>query len=232
MVDQVAIASCTDPAYNEMGVQYLTLGQPDKAAEAFTKALKLAPEDFVARLNYGIALLNLNKFAEAEKQLRQTIIELRNETTVPGVVDKDQSRLPPYYHQPVVGEKHTRRNAATIRTAGGEHLEAGPCDLASVDRALFHRAYKESSTRLVHRHAFRVHIRAVKKRVQDGRRIGPKGLLRVAVRRQREKDDDDPTESSAPKGFPAFVLHGASFARYLMVMTCPLKCFHKKFIRL
>ena len=60
-------------AYNELGVQYLTLGEADKAAEAFAKALKLAPEDFVARLNYGIALLNLKKFAEAEKQLRQAL---------------------------------------------------------------------------------------------------------------------------------------------------------------
>jgi hypothetical protein len=32
-----------------MGLQYLTLGQPDKAAEAFATALKLAPEEFAAR---------------------------------------------------------------------------------------------------------------------------------------------------------------------------------------
>lgn len=56
-----------------MGLQYLALGQPDKAAEAFATALKLAPEDFAARLNYGIALLNLKKYAEAEKQLRQAL---------------------------------------------------------------------------------------------------------------------------------------------------------------
>ena len=31
--------------------------------------------------------------------------------------------------------------------------------------------------------AFRVHFRAVKKRVKNGRRIRPQGLLRVAVRR-------------------------------------------------
>src|SRR6185503_15669314 len=49
-------------AYNEMGLQYLTLGQADKAAEAFATALKLAPEEFAARLNYGIALLNLKKY--------------------------------------------------------------------------------------------------------------------------------------------------------------------------
>ena len=71
----------------------------------------------------------------------------------------------------VVGEKHARRDAATFRTAGGEHLENGPADLAFVERALFHGAHKQSPTRLVHRHAFLVHVRAVKKRVQGGRRI-------------------------------------------------------------
>ena len=101
----------------------------------------------------------------------ETIIQLRNETTVFGVVDKDQASLPPYYHQAVVCEKHARRNAATIRSAGGEHFKAGPGDLAFVDRALFHGAHKESPARLIHRHALGVHIRAVKKRVQKRRRM-------------------------------------------------------------
>jgi Tfp pilus assembly protein PilF len=59
--------------YNERGVQYLKLGQAEKAAKEFAEALKIAPEDFTARLNYGIALLNQKKFAEAEKQLRRAI---------------------------------------------------------------------------------------------------------------------------------------------------------------
>ena len=53
-------------------------------------------------------------------------------------------------------------------------------------RALFHGAHEESPTRLIHRHALRVYIRAVKKRVQDGRRIRLESLLRVAVRRDSE----------------------------------------------
>lgn len=96
------------------------------------------------------------------------------------------SDLPPYYHEAVVGEKHPRRNAATIRTAGREHLKAGLEDLAFVDRALFHGAHKESAARLIHRHALGVYIRAVEKRVQDRRRIRLENLLRVAVRRHTQ----------------------------------------------
>jgi len=40
--------------------------------------------------------------------------------------------------QAVVGEKHPRRDGATIRTAGRKHLKGGPGDLAFVNRALFH----------------------------------------------------------------------------------------------
>jgi len=57
----------------EVGVQYLKKGQANKAAAALAEAVKLAPEDYAARLNYGIALLNLKKFVESEKQLRQAL---------------------------------------------------------------------------------------------------------------------------------------------------------------
>jgi tetratricopeptide (TPR) repeat protein len=61
------------PALNLLGVQYLKLGQPDKAAEALDGAVKSAPDDFVPRLNYGIALLNLKKFDSAEEHLRAAL---------------------------------------------------------------------------------------------------------------------------------------------------------------
>jgi len=60
-------------AYDEMALQFLKLGQADKAAESFAAALKLGAADFELRLNYGFALLNSKKFAEAEKQLRQAL---------------------------------------------------------------------------------------------------------------------------------------------------------------
>jgi Tfp pilus assembly protein PilF len=54
-------------------VRYLKIGEIDKAAEAFKSAVKLAADEFLPRLNYGIALLNQKRFAEAEEQLRVAI---------------------------------------------------------------------------------------------------------------------------------------------------------------
>lgn len=60
-------------ALNELGVQYLRIGQPDKAADALATAVRIVPEEFHPRLNYGIALLNQRKFAQAEDQLRMAL---------------------------------------------------------------------------------------------------------------------------------------------------------------
>jgi Tfp pilus assembly protein PilF len=60
-------------ALNELGVQYLKLGQPEKAAEVLKLAVKLTPDEFQPKLHYGIALLNQRKFVEAEEQLRSSI---------------------------------------------------------------------------------------------------------------------------------------------------------------
>lgn len=69
------------PALNLLGVQYLKLGQPDKAAEALEGAIKSAPDDFLPRLNYGIALLNQKKFDLAEQQLRMALSKNQNAPT-------------------------------------------------------------------------------------------------------------------------------------------------------
>jgi type IV pilus assembly protein PilF len=66
-------------ALNEIGVQYLKLGQPGKAAEALALAVKSAPQEFQPRLNYGIALLNQRKLADAESELR-TALSLNSES--------------------------------------------------------------------------------------------------------------------------------------------------------
>jgi tetratricopeptide (TPR) repeat protein len=60
-------------ALTELGVQYLKISEPDKAADALATAVKLAPDDFPPRLNYGIALLNQRKFALAEEQFRAAL---------------------------------------------------------------------------------------------------------------------------------------------------------------
>lgn len=60
-------------ALNELGVQYLFLAQPNDAAAALAEAVKLSPDEITPRLNYGIALLNQNKFAASEEQLRLVV---------------------------------------------------------------------------------------------------------------------------------------------------------------
>ena len=60
-------------AFNELGVQYLKLGQLDQALEALRSAVKLAPEAFSPRLNYGIALLNKKEFSQADTELRRAL---------------------------------------------------------------------------------------------------------------------------------------------------------------
>ena len=60
-------------AYNEMGVQYLKIGQLDQALEALQSAVKFAPDAFSPRLNYGVALLNKKEFSKAEAELRMAL---------------------------------------------------------------------------------------------------------------------------------------------------------------
>lgn len=60
-------------ALNELGVQYLKLGEPRKAIEALKTAVKLSPESFDPKLNLGIALLQTSQFAGAEAQLREAL---------------------------------------------------------------------------------------------------------------------------------------------------------------
>jgi Tfp pilus assembly protein PilF len=57
-------------ALNELGVQYLIVGQVGKAVTTLQAAVRDAPEDFIPRLNYGIALLQKKEFTAAEEQLR------------------------------------------------------------------------------------------------------------------------------------------------------------------
>ena len=69
----VALYPDFSQALSELGVQYLKLGQPDKAIESLKKATELSPKDFKTRLNYGIALSAKRNFAEAETQLREAV---------------------------------------------------------------------------------------------------------------------------------------------------------------
>lgn len=78
----LAIHSTFPLALNELGVQYLSLNQPDKAAEAFSATLKLTPDEFTPRLNYGLALMQSNRLADAETHLRRALT--KNDNSWPG----------------------------------------------------------------------------------------------------------------------------------------------------
>ena len=60
-------------ALNELGAQYMRLGQLGDAADAFDSAVKLAPDQPVLRINYGILLIRRKKYAEAETQLARAV---------------------------------------------------------------------------------------------------------------------------------------------------------------
>lgn len=60
-------------ALGELGFIYLKLKQPEKAAEALSASLKLAPDDHGTLLAYGRALFDLRRPAEAEEQFRKAL---------------------------------------------------------------------------------------------------------------------------------------------------------------
>jgi Flp pilus assembly protein TadD len=60
-------------ALSELGLQYLKLGQMDKAGETYEALVKLKPADPTAQLNLGIALFSQNKLDQAETHLREAI---------------------------------------------------------------------------------------------------------------------------------------------------------------
>jgi len=69
-------------AYNELAVQYLKTGRETQAVETLREGLKISPEDFTLRLNYGIALLNQKQFAAAETELRLAIQKTNSDSPV------------------------------------------------------------------------------------------------------------------------------------------------------
>lgn len=65
----------------ELGKQYLKLGKLDEAINSLRASLKIDPNDFEAKLNYGIALLNKKEVNDAEKELREAVAMNNNAVT-------------------------------------------------------------------------------------------------------------------------------------------------------
>ena len=66
-------------AFNELGLQYLRLGELDKADEALAKALKLAPQSATPLLTHGILLTIMGKFNLAVTEL-QTALKQKDQS--------------------------------------------------------------------------------------------------------------------------------------------------------
>ena len=60
-------------AYNELGVQYMKLGDLNKADEALRSALKLSPDGPTPLLNHGIVLALMGKFDTAVTELDHSL---------------------------------------------------------------------------------------------------------------------------------------------------------------
>jgi lipoprotein NlpI len=69
----VAIYPNFSAALSDLGVQYMKLGQMDKAAETFDALLKLKPDDVIGHLDLGIALYNQSTSLFAEKKLDESV---------------------------------------------------------------------------------------------------------------------------------------------------------------
>ncbi len=84
-IEQLKLAISYHPAFpvalNELGVQYIKVGDVDSALASLRSAVKLDPEGFSPRLNYGIALLQKKMFGEAKAQLEEALQRNPNSAT-------------------------------------------------------------------------------------------------------------------------------------------------------
>jgi tetratricopeptide (TPR) repeat protein len=60
-------------AHNDLGIQYLKLGQLPEAADQFGAAIEIDPKAFNPRLNIGIVMIQQQKYSEALDQLTQAV---------------------------------------------------------------------------------------------------------------------------------------------------------------
>lgn len=68
-------------AWNEMGVQYLKLGEVVKASASFGEALKIDPKSHMVLVNRGIALFTMKRYQDAARPLRLAV-EIKDQDAV------------------------------------------------------------------------------------------------------------------------------------------------------
>lgn len=76
-VEQLKLAIAAHPAFalahGELGIQYMRIGEFEKADEALRAALALKPDAYRPLLNRGMLLVELKRYAEAEPVLRKVV---------------------------------------------------------------------------------------------------------------------------------------------------------------
>ncbi|MBV9214572.1 MAG: tetratricopeptide repeat protein [Acidobacteria bacterium] len=76
-IEQLNLAVHQDPefveALTEIGVQYMSLGELEKADAALAASLKVRPDFYGALVNRGIVLVRLKKYADAEPLLQAAV---------------------------------------------------------------------------------------------------------------------------------------------------------------
>ena len=77
----IAIYSPFAMAFNELGVQYMKLGDFEHSKQSLESALKILPDSFILHLNRGILFAIWNRNKDAEPDLR-TAIALNNESAL------------------------------------------------------------------------------------------------------------------------------------------------------
>jgi len=74
-IEQLSLLTSQYPTFmlgfNEMGVEYLRMGQLEKADAALQQAIKLQPDAFVPKMNRGLVLVTMKRYSDAEPVLRQ-----------------------------------------------------------------------------------------------------------------------------------------------------------------
>jgi len=101
-------------ALTEMGMLYMKLKEPAKAAEALRESNRLSPEDYPTLFTYAVALHDSQQFAEAETQFRKA-------------AQKNASAPLPHYYLGLIlirrrGFEEAERELKTAVEVGGDEV--------------------------------------------------------------------------------------------------------------
>jgi Tfp pilus assembly protein PilF len=125
-------------ALTEMGMLYLKLKEPAKAADALREANRLTPDSYPTLFTYAVALNDSQKFSEAEEQFRKAV---QKNASAP---------LPHYYLGVLLIRRHefdeAEKELKTAVEVGGDQVPAAHKYLGGL--YWNRRAYKQAADEL------------------------------------------------------------------------------------